>query len=63
MVTPKDLRELYYICNGKLTNRIAGKAHAAGGQATLKEKYAPDSSKERRKSCIIKPHSPKENKP
>lgn len=40
MVTPKDLRELYYICNGKLTNRIAGKAPAAGGQATLKEKFA-----------------------
>lgn len=29
----------------------------------LLKKYAPDSSKERRKSCIIKPHSPKENKP
>lgn len=40
MVTPKDLRELYYICNGQPTNCVAGKAHPAGGQATLKEKFA-----------------------
>lgn len=40
MVTPKDLRELYYICNGQPTNRVAGKAHPAGGQMNLKEKFA-----------------------
>lgn len=39
MCVPKNLKELYYIFNGKSTNRVAANAQAIDGQKTLKEKF------------------------
>lgn len=38
--TPKDVREMHYICKGVQSNQACGKANPEGCQEDLKEKFA-----------------------